>query len=93
MKNKYYVEAPRKVAALYYAWEFGLKRANSMMKKAGTTKRGRIIIDLSIFNLKNKKSEWINAVSRIREAVAFQEGRLGRDMTAGGGCVALREAA
>ncbi|MFO1080875.1 MAG: hypothetical protein U1E23_09645 [Reyranellaceae bacterium] len=85
---------PRRVAALYLAWEVGLARANVLIKTLPRDHRGWVEMTAPAMRLMfvpargRVTRRHIDAyAARIREAVAYQEGRLGRGLTAGGGCV------
>lgn len=87
---------PRRCAALYYAWEFGNRPVaiNKVIDQLPRDVRGWV--EISVYTLMRPVSakRWTrraleNFASRIREAIAYQEGRLGKPFSAGGGCVCV----
>ena len=103
----YAIDLPRSFAAMYLAWEFGAARANKLLRGAqpknvmACPRAGRSTFIRLTFNTflvpsrsrrgRQTKSAAEGWAQRIREALSYQEGRLGRPLTAGGGCVVVAE--
>lgn len=84
----YRIETTRRSAALYLAWEFGIQRAVIEMRKLERSPSGMFLLpDYRAFTRnragRTPKRLAENWLSRIRGAVAWQEGRLGSPLTAG----------
>lgn len=87
----YQIIAARPSAALYLAWEFGITRANQMLQAALPATGSRGFIQLPEFGCfladyktgRRTKRMAENYAQRIRQAVAYQEGRLGRAFSSG----------
>ena len=87
----YHIIASRNSAALYLAWEFGIARANKMLQAALPAADSRGFIQLPEFGCflvhyktgRRTKRLAEGYAHRIRQAVAYQEGRLGRTFSSG----------
>jgi len=79
MAKKYIVTADRATAAMYFAWEFGVSNAVRFAKQQV---QGQHIINpiTGLANPRpcNTKREAESLARRVREAAAFEQGRLGR---------------
>lgn len=83
---------PRKYAAIYLAWEFGVSaerhhNAQTMIQRLPRDSRGWL--DLSSLNLPAKRTKRAceALASRVRQAIAYYEGKHGKPLTAGGGVI------
>lgn len=78
-RKTYIVETTRSMAALYLAWEFGIARAVTTL--AQYPRKG--FVRLPSFGPLRLRREAESMAARVRMVVAWQQGRLGRDLTAG----------
>lgn len=76
--SKFRITTTRKNAALYFAAEFGIKRANEILK-AHTTPE---LIELPMFRSKPTKTNAKHYAHRASLMIARQEGRLGKPRNA-----------
>lgn len=86
----YRISLPRRDAALYLAWELGIRHAVKRLAtvEADPLLRGFVFLPCgALWNERSRRSaqRWAN---RIRMAVAYQQGRLGRPL--GGNDVLVR---
>ena len=84
-KITYEISISRKSAALYLAWEYGINRANVMLKSAKPDPTyPESFLRLPVFWCSRPTLRSANDMAqRIRDAIAYQEGRLGRPYTGG----------
>ena len=95
----YHLYAPRHTAALYLAWEYGVRIANNALREYPRDERGWIDLSastaLQIFSKRHRgyaiptRRAAERAKARVAIAVAYLEGRLGHPLT--GGLVEIQE--
>lgn len=77
--KRFIVTADKKTAALYFAWEFGIKNAVRFAKQQATN--GHIINPITgIASPRSCKTrrEAESIARRVREAAAYMQGRIGK---------------
>lgn len=89
-KQAYHLYIPRRDAVLYLAWEVGVSRVRRILARLGKDERGWV--DMADFTILRQGERWTRRelesfAARIRETIAYQEGRLRKPYTAGGGLV------
>ncbi len=91
---------PRHYAALYIAWDLGMKNGRPQQILNALPKDARGWLDMSAFTPMRpvRAKRWTlrdlnNFAAHIREVVSYQEGRLGRKLTGGGGCIVVKSSA
>lgn len=87
---------PRRYALLYFAFEYGNKPKIIYRQLDCLPRDIRGWFDMSAHILMRPllAKHWTlrdlnDFAARIREAISYQEGRLGKPLTAGGGCVSV----
>lgn len=87
---KYEIRVYRPEAALYLAWEYGIRRAREILATAPADpvySPGFVRLTFGPFLTDHRgrrtRAAAENYAARIREAVAFQQGRLGRPLRNG----------
>ena len=80
---------PRRYAVLYLAWELTPAGANRFIKTLPTDSRGWIgmhamTLFFPVGKRRHTRKSLENFANRIRNTVAYQEGKLGKPLTAGG---------
>lgn len=75
--SKYLVLADLKTIALYYAWEYGFAKANTMLREL---RKWRTTVNIAVevpFEVESR-AQALQAMARVEQAAAFQWGRIGR---------------
>ena len=91
MKKNYHIFTPRCYAAIYLFAEFGAARANILLQKLPKDSRGWVDLGQTPFFAARIKRDSNAHVVRICTMIAHHEGRLGRHLTGGGGCINTSE--
>ena len=94
MPKKITVFTPRRYAIYYLAWEYGLRNVRPMLAKLPKDSRGWYdLIDGPFFKTGGKITYARRHADRVCQVIAYQEGRLGKPLTGGGGVIRAQWAA
>lgn len=90
----YHLYIPRRYAVLFLAWEVGVKNVRRNLARLSRDERGWIdMADMTIRrpieHTRWRRRDLERFAGLIRETIAYQEGRLGKPYTAGGGVICV----